>query len=183
MNHERFEELLPAYLEGDLDAATRAQVEAALAASAELRSSLEAFRSLEDSLVMRREQVPPASQFLDWLAQRSVARALARAHARSPVHRFFDGLLSWPSLATIGFIVVGMWTYWHRSSIATFFIEGKVNATGVESRFASMIQNLNGLLTTLSGGDMMIMAGIYGMVTLAILAFTGAMTMRFVRHD
>jgi len=181
MNREHFEELLPAYLEGDLDAATRAQVRAALAGSAELRASLDAYRALEDSLVMRREQVPPASQFLGWLPQRAFSRALAREHARSPLHRVSDTLFSAPALATLGFLVIGMWSFWHKSAIAAFFSERRVDTTGVESGFNSMLQGLNAMLTTLAGGDMMVMMVIYGVITLGILAFTGALTVRFVR--
>jgi anti-sigma factor RsiW len=177
MNREQFEELLPAYLEGDLDEATSAQVHVALTESAELRSSLNAYRALEDSLTMRREQVPPASQFLEWLPQWAAARKIARVHARSPLHGFFNTILSWPSLATLGFLVAGMWSFWHRDAIADFFAEGQMDTSGVES----MGRSFSTLITTLTGGDMTVMIGIYGLITLGILAFTGAITARFVR--
>jgi len=174
MTREDFEELLPAYLEGDLDEDTCAEVRAALVASAELRASLDALRSLEDALVVRREQVPPASQFLGWLPEWSLVRTMARRHARSPMYGFFNTFLSWPSLTTLGLFVAGMWSYWHKGEIAAFFNESNVDTSRVESGFASM-------LTSLAGGDMMVMIGIYAVVTLGILAVTGAITMRFIR--
>lgn len=179
MNEKHFEELLPAYLEGDLDEATRAQVEAALAGSAELRASLDAYRSLDDALVMRREMVPPAAQFLTWLP----GRAAAPAHAYSRMHRFIDAVLSWPALAALGFVVLGMWSYWNQSAIATFFNEGRVDTSGFDSSMTTINHGFNALLAALSRSDMNVMIGIYGLVTIAILAATGVITMRFVRSE
>lgn len=179
MNEKHFEELLPAYLEGDLDAATHAQVEAALAGSAELRASLDAYRGLEDALVMRREQVPPAAAFLTWLP----GRVAAPSHVHSRMHRFIDAVLSWPALAALGFVVLGMWSYWNQGAIATFFDEGRVDTSGFDSSMATVGNGFNALLTVLSRSDMNVLIGIYGLVTIAILAATGVITMRFVRSQ
>ena len=111
MNHERFEELLPAYLDGTLSAEESARVEAALAESAGLRESLEQYRALEDALVMRREEVPPVDAFVPAIASapaHAEATAFAPAHQRTPLQRFLRVLVSTPSFAIIACVSVAL---------------------------------------------------------------------------
>jgi len=192
MNHERFEELLPAYIDGTLSADERAHVESALAESAALRESLEQFRSLEDALVMRREEVPPVDRFIPAVPAAAVAESTLEtasipapysAHEHTRLQGWLRGLVSTPALAIMSCIVVALWVFWNSERIASF-----LNARAGEQVVVPNLGVLDGLggsismLTEiLTGGDMMVLIGVYSVVTVAILGLTGYMTMRFVR--
>ena len=179
MNHERFEELLPAYLDGTLSPDERAQVESALAESAQLRESLEQFRALEDALVMRREQVPPVDRFVP-----AMTPAAVRPHETPRLERWLRTLVSTPALAVMGCVVVALWVFWNSESIASF-LNARAGNPVVMPRLG-VLDGLGGSITMLTdmlaGGDMQILIGMYSVVTIAILALTGYMTMRFVRN-
>jgi len=186
MNHDRFEELLPAYLDGDLSAADRAELESALEASAELRDALEQYRTLEQTLVMRRDEVPAADGFLGWMESAPAESAPAdstlagSAPARADrLRRWMDAILSVPSLAVMACIALATWTYWHVDAIAAFFTRAGQTTSGLDA----LGRSLNTVMMQYTGGDMTTLIAAYVAVTLLIVAATGMMTMRFVRSS
>jgi hypothetical protein len=139
---------------------------------------------------MRREQVPPVDGFVPEMTPvasgaASPATMPADVYARRAplLQRALRTLVSTPALAIMSCTVVALWVFWNSERIASF-----LNARASESVTVPRLGILDGLsgsitmLTeVLAGGDMMVLVGIYGAVTLAILALTGYMTMRFVR--
>jgi len=183
MNRERFEELLPAYLDGDLSAEETAEMEKALAASEELRTSLERSRALEAALVMRRAEVPPLDRFVAFLSP----AAAVNEPRRSRAWRVLNAMMSVPALAFVGCVVVGLWTYWHQETILSVFDRPDAGAALGERlarllTFQDLGSGMNTWIGSLPGGDMMFVTALYSVVTLLILALTGVMTMRFVRN-
>ncbi len=98
--------------------------------------------------------------------------------------------MSVPALATIGCVVLGMWTFWHQDMVAALLDRpiGKItlgqrlgevlSLDGLGRSISVMTDAMTGAMT---GGDMLVLTGVYVAVTIAILGLTGFMTMRFVR--
>ncbi len=183
MNCERFEELLPAYLDGELSAGEHSEMEALLADSTELRESLALSRALEETLVMRREEVPPVDRFVTAIPHSDPAPEFSVSRAQ----RWLDAIVSVPALATIGCVVLGMWTFWHQDTIAAL-LGRPIGEITLDQRLGELL-SLDGLgrsirvvTDTMAGGDVLVLTGVYVAVTIAILGLTGFMTMRFVRN-
>lgn len=186
MNRERFEELLPAWLDGELSESEMAQMESALAESPELRESAALSRKLEDALVLRRSDVPPIDRFIDNLAPAwGVSTALARGE-HSLLRRWLDAIVSVPALAVMGFMMLGLWTFWHQDLVTSLF-SNRVDGVAIGERFANAFsidgfgRSVSALTELMPGGDMTLLIALYSLMTIAILAMTGVMTARFVR--
>jgi anti-sigma factor RsiW len=168
MDHEQFEELLPAYLDGALNAEQTSRVEAWLEGSAEARRALEEFRELDVLLESRRELVPPAAPF---------ARAAVAVPLRSRVHGVMSSLFSLPGISGMLVVLVGAALFIYRQPITNWF-NRTPNVPGSDQLGLDW---LNSVLLQFSGADIWTMTAVYVGLTLLILGSSGAMLMRFLR--
>ena len=168
MNRDDFEELLPAYLDGGLNAEQTARVEAWLESSAEARESLEMYRRLDGLLERRREQVPPADGFIQAVARRSVV---------SRARRIMDAAFSFPAISSLLLAIFGFALFVYREQITAWFNDAQqlpaANSQGLEW--------IRGVLLQFSGADIWTLTGVYAGLTLLILLSTSLMVMRFLR--
>ncbi len=168
MTNEQFEDLLPAYIDGGLNAAQTSRVEAWLESSAEARRALEDYRELDTLLEQRREQVPPAAQFL---------RAALQPSLRARVHRVLDTVFSLPGVSGILVVLVGIALFIYRQPITNWFnrtpdLPG-ANSNGLEWLRTTIMQ--------FNGADIWTMTAIYVGLTLLILGSSSVMLMRYLR--
>jgi hypothetical protein len=168
MNREELEELLPAYLAGDLSAENKARVEAYLEESAQARESLEAHRMLESVLQMRREQVPPVDRFT-----KAVFAGTRLHRARVTM----DAVFSFPALTSAMLILFGVVLFLYRHSI-TAWVNQKASLPDSQSLGFEWV---GAAIVQFAGGDMWMLTGIYVAVTVLILLSTSLMLMRFLR--
>lgn len=108
------EALLRAYVDGELDAATRQQVEVALAHSAELQTQVEALRAscLPYRAAFDAQALPPLPQDLQRQAAALVAVAAAPSRRRA---------IGWGAAAAASFAagVLAPWRVWHAAPAAS----------------------------------------------------------------
>jgi anti-sigma factor RsiW len=168
MTSEEFEELLPAYLDGELNAEQTARVEAWLARSPQARESLEAYRDINFFLESRREQVPPAELFT-----RTVFKRPMLGRARDIMNTLF----SFPAISSLLLVLFGTAIYVYRNQI-TAWVNGKAELPASSSLGLDWVRNA---LLQFSGADMWMITGLYVGVTVAILLSTSLMVMRFLR--
>jgi anti-sigma factor RsiW len=173
MSCERYENLLPAFLDGDLPSGEDAALNAHLSGCESCQASLAAYRALEDELVLRREIVPPVAPFLSAAFAPAVSPALHRARV------LMDRIFGLPSLATFAFFVLG-WVLYSYSNVVQGWLDRITGATPAAGRFAGWLSELS---AAVSGGDMMVIALAYTGVTLLILGSGTWMTLRFVQSD
>ena len=168
MDHDQFEELLPAYLEGALNAEQTDRVEAWLKGSADARRALEEFRELDILLESRREQVPDAAPF---------ARAALTPTMQTRLRRVMDTVFSLPGISGMLVILVGIALFIYRQPITNLF-NRTPELPGSSSYGLEWLQTV---VQQFSGADIWTMTAIYAGVTLLILGSSGAMLMRFLR--
>lgn len=168
MKHEDFEELLPAYLEGALNAEQTARVEAWLERSDEARESLEAFRRLEGVLEMRRGQVPSPDPFVQKVFARS---NLSRARA------VMDAAFSFPAISSLLLLLFGTTLFIYREPITAWFNR----AQELPSATSPGLGWVRDAVLQFSGTDIWSLTAVYVGLTLTILLSTGWMLMRFLR--
>jgi anti-sigma factor RsiW len=173
MKCERIENLLPAFVEGDLAPVDESAVHAHLADCERCRESLAAYRALEDALVMRRDEVPPADAFLRGVFAPAVSTNLHRART------LMDALFSFPALASFACLVVG-WLAFAYSDVVTRSLNWLVGESSLLGRFGHWT---TASLTTLTGGDMIVIVAAYTIVTLLILGSGALMTLHYVHSD
>jgi hypothetical protein len=169
MDHEQLEELLPAYLDGALNAEQTDRVRTWLEGSAEARQALEDFRQLDVLLESRRDLVPPASRF--------IASAALAPSLQDRARRVMDTLFSLPGISGMLVVLVGIALFIYRQPITDWF--NRTPQVPGSDRLG--FEWLNAVLVQFSGADMWTMAAIYAGVTLLILGSSGAMLMRFLR--
>lgn len=166
------ETLLPGFVENDLGAEDFTLVRGHLESCEACRASLAAFSALEESLVMRRAEVPPVEGFLPAFA---AAPAAAEPH-RSLVVRVFRAVTSVPGVAILLAMWAAMFAFSFRVPISRVLSKSTPdNLVGGIDRFADF-------LVLLTGGNVWLLIGMCTMVALAIAASTGAMTLRYVRR-
>lgn len=173
MSCDRYENMLSAFVEGDLSREDEAALDTHLSACESCRESLAAYRALEDQLVLRRDAVPPVGPFLGAVFAPAVSPALHRARV------LMDRIFSAPSLATFAFFVVG-WLLYAYSDVVQGWTNQVAGAAPVAGRFAGWLSSLS---AALGGGDMMTVALAYTGVTLLILASGAWMTLHYVQSD
>ena len=165
------ESLLPSFLEGDLRAEETTLVRAHLGSCEACRASLAAFEALEDSLVLRRGEVPPVERFLP-----EFAAARAPVHHPSVLLRTLRVLTSVPGVSIVLAMWAGMLAFNFRGPIGrALSLSTPDNLVGGIDRFANF-------LVLLTDGNVWFLIGMCTMVALAIAASTGAMTLRFIRR-
>jgi anti-sigma factor RsiW len=168
MDREKLEELLPAYLSGDLSAEEAARVEACLEESAEARDSLKAYQALESVLQMRREQVPPVDRF--------AKAALGRSSLRRT--RFaMDAVFNVPVLTGAMLAIFGIVLFLYRNPITAWF-EQKASLPDSTSLGLEWV---SAAIAQFAGTDMWMLTAMYVAVTVLILLSTSLMLMRFLR--
>jgi anti-sigma factor RsiW len=172
---EHFEAMIAASFDADgIRATERQELAAHLATCASCRESHELSTRMETALVARRSEVPAAAAFLPRFAPER-ARVIVHAHPR--LLAAFRTLMS---PAGIGVVLV-MWSamlalrYRHAISEVFAFTE--------TDRFAAVWRDASTLLIGLSGGDAYTLTAIYIALALAVLASTGAITLKYIRHS
>ena len=169
---ERIEVLLPAFVEGSLAGGDAALVASHVDSCASCRESLAAFAVLEESLVLRRAEVPAVDAFLPNLAA-THARA-ARAHA--PLFKVFRAAMSLPGIS----ILLVMWGTMFALSFRTNLANDITRYSSLE-RWKALTALATQQLTSITGGNVWVLTAVYLALTLAILGSMGAMTLRYVR--
>jgi len=168
MTSEEFEELLPAYLDGELNAEQTARVKAWLARSPEARESLELYREINLHLESRHEQVPPAAPYLRAVYHRSL---LSRARD------VMTAVFSFPGITGLLLGMFGIALFIYREQITKWFTS-KAELPGSSSLGLDWVRSA---LLQFSGADIWVVTGVYAGLTLAIVLSTSLMLMRFLR--
>lgn len=170
-NCERFEAMMDDWFDGSLSAAEQRDLSEHRSVCASCRESFELSSRIEDGLVSRQSLVPPVDSFLPAIAP-APARAL---HPR--LVRVFRGLMSPAGTAALLVMWVTMLTFHFRDPIGTWLTRFSTERLGVVS------QNITSELIELSRGDVLTLSAIYVALALAVLASTGAITLRYIRNS
>jgi hypothetical protein len=168
MKPEEFEELLPAYLDGALNAEQTARVETWLERSADARESLEAYRRLEGLLETRREQVPPVAPYV---------RAVFARSNLSRVRAVLSVAFSFPAISSLILVLFGTTLFIYREPITDWF-KRNAELPGSDSLGLDWVRSA---LLLFSGADIWTVTAVYVGLTVAILLSTSLMLMRFLR--
>jgi predicted anti-sigma-YlaC factor YlaD len=168
MTSEEFEELLPAYLDGELNAEQTARVKSWLARSPQARDSLESYREINLFLESRSEQVP-SSEFY--------SHAVFHKPFLSRARDITNTLFSFPGISSLLLVLFGIVLFIYRQPITTW-IKGKTELPGSSSLGLDWVSNA---LQQFSGADMWTITALYVGLTVAILLSTSLMVMRFLR--
>jgi anti-sigma factor RsiW len=182
MNSERIEAMLSAYAAGELTAAESAEVEAAFARSPALRESLAAFTALEETLVSRREQVPPAEGFLRGVFAAARAAAPSRHPSRGRLRRWLDAATGVPAVATYACLATALAAFVYRDALASLI--ARLTAERQMPAMPAMpdASGVTDAIVAVAGGEMWVLAVVYGGVTALIVLSLSLVTMRFVRE-
>ena len=169
MNCNRIEELLVQYLEGDLADDERRTVDEHVASCAECRRSLEAFMSLEESLVRLKETVP------SWKTAEARFFRRASLERRRWIPAF---VFNAPFIAGLSFVALGV----------VLFLRGNVIFPALQSlgprftaSFDALVQDLSRLFAEAAGLNVTALVAIYGLLTFALMCGTSAVVFRFGR--
>jgi anti-sigma factor RsiW len=172
MDCDRFEAMLPAFVGSDLGVEEAAAVAAHVESCARCRESLAAFVAIEETLVLRRSEVPPVDGFLpDMRAARWALRARPRL-----LIRFFRAAMSVPGVA----IVLVMWATFLVSQYNDRLTNDIVQTTSLERATALAQRGLDAMVAA-AGGDAWTLTAVYGALAIGLIVSAGALTMRFVR--
>lgn len=170
MSCDKFEDLLPLYIEGDLPAEERSRVDEHLAACAGCRESLAFYSELETSLSALRDLRPSPSRTAVAVTERLGLRP--RRYARKT-------FVNVPAMVSAGFIVLGIVLYDFRSFVADFFARVGVGASNGYSR---AVTDFTQGAAQVSGGSewalLSILAGVFALVMLV----GSWMVLRFVKR-
>lgn len=202
MNCEHYQNLLPAFLDGELSSGDDAALNAHLAGCESCREALAGYRALEDALVARRDEVPAADGFIRGVftapaadadapaVRAAVSRAVSPAlrtvspalRTVSPAfHRarvIMDAIFSIPGLAAVFSVIIGAMCFHYRAVISSWI--NHASASTPSTAGASLW--FNQTLSTYAG-DMTQVFIVYGVAT-ALIAVTGYWaTMRFIREQ
>lgn len=169
MKCETCEKNLPAYASGELDPTQAEELRGHLAGCAACREALAFFEKLEESLTMRRLEVPSARRFV-----RAVWREVGYSRARVVM----DVVASLPFLSSFALIASGILFFLQRQRFVQMF-EGDY---GFSTWIASIAETFNSLVVDFAGGDTLMLSGIYAGATVIVLLTTTLVTLRFIRH-
>jgi len=170
-NCERFEAMTGDWFDGSLPAAEQRDLSAHLSGCASCRESFELSSRIEEGLVSRRSLVPPVDSFLP-----AIAPAPARA-LHPHLVRVFRVVMSPAGIAAVLVMWVAMLTLHYRDPIGAWLTRFSTERIGVVS------QNITSALIELSRGDVLTLSAIYVALALAVLASTGAITLRYIRNS
>lgn len=170
MSCEKFEDLLPLYVEGDLPAEERSRVDEHVASCARCRESLSFYSELETSLSSLRDLRPsPARTAV------AVSERLGLRPRRNPRGVFVNV----PALVSAGFIVLGIVLYDFRNIVADFFTRVGVGASNGYSR---AVTDLTQGAVQMSGGGEWVLITIFAGVFALVMLVGSWMVLRFVRR-
>ncbi len=171
MSCKHFEELLPAYAEGDLSAEERSRVDTHLRSCDSCRGSLAFFVQLEDDLAERRELRPS-----DAVAAGRIVHHIGLRKER----RFVAAFTGLPAAISGALIVVGIVLFLARGAVRDF-ITG-LGAIRFSGDFAERLSEVtsSSLSTVAVGSEWMWTVAYLGVV--ALILFSGSwMVLRYVR--
>jgi predicted anti-sigma-YlaC factor YlaD len=169
MDCERIEAMLPAFVGRDLGADDAAVVSSHLETCAQCRESLAAFAALEQSLVARRDDVPPVDAFLPHMAP---------ARARSNVLvRCLRAVTSVPGIA----IVIVMWAGFLIARYSDRLTGDAATQKNTFERMTALAQRGIDAMIAAAGGDVWTLTAVYGALAIGVIVSAGALTMRLVR--
>jgi hypothetical protein len=169
---ERFETMMASWFDDDaITASDRDALTAHIASCVSCRESFELSAQMEQALVSRSSLVPAVDGFLP---------AFAPAHSPFEHPRLVAVFRAMMSPAGIAIALV-MWstllTLHFREPIASALIRVSPD------RFTIWLQSFSGSLINAAGGDAYTLIAIYVAVALAVLASTGAITLKYIRHS
>ncbi|MDH4336861.1 MAG: zf-HC2 domain-containing protein [Candidatus Krumholzibacteria bacterium] len=165
------ESLLPGFVEDGLGADDTLRVRAHLESCETCRASLVAFQTLEDSLLMRRAELPPVERFLP-----AFAAAPAPAYRRPVLMRAFRAVISVPGISILLAVWAGTLAFNFREPI------GRALSFSTPNNLVGGIDRLADQMVFLTDGNVWLLLAALTMVSLFVAASMGAMTLRFVRH-
>ena len=172
MNCQDIENLLPAYIEGDLDTADRARVDAHLETCDGCRESMAFFVELESSLESRRALRPSGAE---------TARQVARRVGLRRSWDFFPALRGLPAMISGGLIALGVILFVLRAPVVRLITGlGDIHLKSGLGRETSAL--FTSLLGFASQGSVLTWSVIYGGVVAVILLSGSWMVLRFVRE-
>jgi predicted anti-sigma-YlaC factor YlaD len=167
---EKFEDLLPLYVEGDLPAEERNHVDEHVASCARCRESLAFYSELETSLSSLRDLRPSPVRTAAAVSERLGLRP--RRHAR----RSFVNV---PAIVSAGFIVIGIVLYDFRNIVEDFFARVGVGASNGYSR---AVTDLTQGAAQVSGGSEWVLLTIFAGVFALVMLVGSWMVLRFVKR-
>jgi anti-sigma factor RsiW len=167
---EKFEELLPLYVEGDLPEEERSRVDEHVASCARCRESLAFYTELETSLTSLRDLQPSPVRTAAAVSDRLGLRQLRRAR------RSFVNV---PAVVSAGFIVLGIVLYNFRNIVADFFARVGVGASNGYSR---AVTDLTQGAAQVSGGGEWVLITIFAGIFALVMLVGSWMVLRFVRR-
>jgi hypothetical protein len=171
-NCEHFEAMIAAHFDADgIPARENPELSAHIATCASCRESFELSARMEEALLSRWTEVPAVDSFLP-----GPATARARfAHPR--LVAVFRTIMSPTGIAIALVVWSAMLTLRYRHAIAEVF------EWTSRDRFSALSQDISTVLMTISGGDPYLLSAIYVALALAVLASTGAITLKYIRHS
>jgi len=179
MSCDAFEDLLPLYVEGELAGDERRRVDEHLAVCESCRESLAFYRELETALVSRESLRPSPAQ--------TAAVVTARLGLRKR-WRPLDAYVGVPTMASAGFILLGIVLFVFRGAAARFFtdVAGKtVGRPGPEfsSDVTRAVEGWTRGIGQIAGlGNEWVLLSVYAGI-LALVLLTGSwMVLKFVRE-
>lgn len=164
---ERFDAMMASWFDDDVAASDRRALMDHVATCASCRESFELATRMEAALVSRRDDVPAVD---DLLPAFSPAR---RPFAHPRLVAAFRTIMSPAGIAIVLVMWITMLAFHFRDSVAT------VLAWSSAERFTSLLDPLIGA----AGQDAFALGLAYAFVGLLILASTGAITLRYIRHS
>jgi len=176
-NYERFEAMIAACFDGDkVTAGDRAELNAHLVTCASCRDSFELASRMEAALVSRRDDVPAVHDFLPAFAP-ARARDAARTHAHPRLITAFRAVMSPAGISIVLMIWAAMLGLRYRHAISEVFVWTS------SDRFSALSQDASNLLLDVSRGDPYTLIAMYVALAVIVLGSTGAITLRYIRHN
>jgi hypothetical protein len=169
---ERFDALIASWFDDDITAPDRRALMEHVSTCASCRESFELTSRMEAALVSRRDDVPAVDGFLPALSP------APRPFAHPRLVAAFRTLVSPAGIA----IVLVLWS----TMLALHYRGQIVSKLGTWSSIDHFTSLLNGMIDPLlgaSGQDAFALGIAYAIVGLIILASTGAITLRYIRHS
>ncbi len=170
MNCKRLEEMLPAYLEGDLAAEDGAEIERHLASCAGCRLMLAELESLESSLASLKESVPSWKE-----AEKRFDRRWGRERWRS----FGRIFLTAPALGGLAMAAAGALLLTRSGEIASLL---EPFGAALSSRSGTIGVVFMRLVDALAALDIVILSTLYGLLALGLMLASMRFAVRWGRR-
>jgi anti-sigma factor RsiW len=171
MQCERIEELLPSYVEGDLEEDERISVEAHLAACPGCREAFGLYTVLEESLVSLKEELPSA---------RAASRMVARRLRFNGMEAWLSSMRSAPVLGSISLLAVAVLAILLRPNLDISAPAARIDR--IFAALADISQALPAWIVRVTDGDLAMIITIYAAAA-AIISTAGYFTVfRFIRE-